>query len=305
MTPPAAPPPEGDPPQPATQPHTRPEPPPTGPSRLPPPTRASDPPSTQPSARPVAPLTPPPEPPRPAVAVSGRVGGDVIAGDRNETNTAGRDIVGRDVVTNTTTNVGFGYAAVQRLLVTVGVMVFVTAACFFSGGAVLGGAAIAALNKPDTSLSAGLAAQFADMLATLQDLPPGEAATVQFTEPQISAYFAQTIAPALPLDITEGKVRLLGEDQVVVGGRAGGLGNLNFAATFDWQDTPGAPLRLSAAAVQALDLGKLPFGWVAIPTTPFQSLAGGLNDLFSGVQITAVQSLPAEVPVWNVTVVGQ
>jgi hypothetical protein len=207
--------------------------------------------------------------------------------------------------THNTTNVGFGVAAVQRLMVTVGLLVFVTAACFFSGGAVLGGAAIAALDRPDSSTGDGLAAQFADLLATWHNLAPGEAATVQFTEAQISAYFAEELAPTLPLDITDAKVRLLGDQQLVVGGRAGGLGNLNFAATFDWQDTPGAPLRLDAAAVQALDLGAAPFGWVAIPTTPLQPLTTSLNDLFGGVQITNVQSVPAEVPIWNVTVVGQ
>ena len=294
-----------------TQPHRR-----GAPPAPPPPPSSVFAAPTEPNPRPPIPATPgsgrifatpAPEPP-PALHVSGRVGGDVIAGDRTETNTAGRDIVGRDVVTNTTnttTNVGFSVSAVQRLMVTVGMLVFVTAACFFSGGAALGGAAIAALNKPDTSANAGLAAEFADILATLQNLQPGEATTVQFTEAQISAYFNQIVAPTLPLDITAGKVRLLGDSQLVVGGRAGDLGNVNFAATFNRQDDPGAPLRLSAAAVQALDLGGSPFGWVAIPTTPLQPLATGLNDLFGGVQITDVQSVPADVPVWNVTVVGQ
>ena len=61
----------------------------------------------------------------------------------------GGDIVGRDKVTQTTTtvtNVGMAPEAVRRLVITVGVMVFVTALCFFSGGLVVGAAALQALS---------------------------------------------------------------------------------------------------------------------------------------------------------------
>lgn len=347
-TPPAIPPAGSEPPLPpstsssvpATQPHARPEAPITEPNALPPPSGA---PATQPSARPVVPPPPPsvfaptepnplppipatpaartifatPAPPPPArraappppIEISGHVGGDVIGGDRTETTTAGRDVVGRDVVTTTTTNVGFSAAAVQRLLLTVGMMVFVTAACFFSGGVVLGGAAIAALDRDVASDDPALAAQFADLLATLQALPPGEAVTVSFSEAQISAYFRQVVAPTLPLNFTDGRVRLVDDQQLVVAGRAGDLANANVAATFDWQTAPGAPLRLTGAAIQALPLddGNL-FGWVAVPTPVLEPLTAGINDLFGGVRLTTVTEQapdPVQGPTWDVTAIGQ
>src|SRR5574341_666246 len=75
---------------------------------------------------------------------------------------AGRDveIAGRDIVT---VERGFSAAQVQRLLITVAVIVFVTAACFFSGGLILGGAALAALNRP---LSGGLSQEAAHSMQT-------------------------------------------------------------------------------------------------------------------------------------------
>lgn len=190
---------------------------------------------TQPGRRP-SPVTPPADPPPPetkpharpelpTVAVSGRVGGDVVAGDYEKNVRAGRDVVGRDVVTTTnTTNVGFSAAAVQRLLITVGALVFVTAACFFSGGVFVGGAALAALDRPVASDDPAAAAEFADLLQTLQALPPGASVQFTFTEQQLSAYFRQVVAPTLPLDISEAKVRLLESGALVMGGRAGALG---------------------------------------------------------------------------------
>ena len=78
---------------------------------------------TQPGRRQRPPTPPSGEPPAtkphqrpevPAVEVSGRVDGDVVAGDYEKNVRAGRDVVGRDVVTTTnTTNVGFSAAAVR------------------------------------------------------------------------------------------------------------------------------------------------------------------------------------------------
>ena len=91
--------------------------------------------STSPPTQPGEPRRPPPradetqprlrpEPIPPAIQVGGSVGGDVAGRDLNKTTTAGRDVVGGDVVT--TTNVGFSIEAVQRLVITVGVLVFAT-----------------------------------------------------------------------------------------------------------------------------------------------------------------------------------
>jgi hypothetical protein len=236
------------------------------------------------------------------VQVGGNVGGDVVSGDVHRTNTAGRDIVGRDVVTTTTTtNVGFSAAAVQRLLITVGAMIFVTAACFFSGGVFVGGAALAALNTTVNSDEPVAAAQFAQILRQVQNLPPGTPFSFNFTEQQISAYFRQVLAPQI--GVSDGKVRLLPDGRLVVGGRADGLGGLPFAATYTWQDTPGEPLRLVSAAVQVLRVGQTSFGWVAVPTALLRSTAGRVNELFGNVQLVDVDPVPGRNE-WSVTGVG-
>jgi hypothetical protein len=242
----------------------------------------------------------------PPVEVSGRVGGDVVVGDYEKNIRVERDYANRDVVNTTnTTNVGFSAAAVQRLLVTVGIMVFVTAACFFSGGLLLGGATFAALDREVDSDDALAAAQFAELLQTINNLPPGVSVTLNFTEQQLSAYFRQVVAPTLPLDITEAKLRLLGDGDLVVGGRAGSLGGAQFAATFEWQDVPGAPLRLDAAAVEVLPLNRNAFGWVAVPTLLFEPLTGGINDLFGGIRVTELEPETGAPDHWNVTAISQ
>lgn len=264
--PPSTPPPEGAPPPPATKPHRRPE--------------------------------------TPKLEVSGSVGGDAVAGDYEKNIRAGRDVVGRDVVT-TTTNVGFSAVAVQRLLITVGVMVFVTAACFFSGGVVVGGAALAALDTTVASDDPAAAAEFANLLQTLRALPPGHTVQFSFTEQQLSAYFRQRVAPTLPLDITNAKARLLASGNLVIGGRAGALGGAQFAATFEWQDEPGTPLRLDAAAVEVLPLRNRVFGWVAVPAPVLRPLTDGLNDLFGSVQVTELVPEAGQADTWTATATGQ
>ena len=253
---------------------------------------------TQPHLRPLAP--PPPVP----IRVGGSVGGDVAGRDVHKTTTAGRDVVGGDVVTTTTTtHVGFSIGAVQRLVVTVGMLVFVTALCFFSSGFVLGGVALAALGRPVGS-NPEAAVSFQGKLSALQNLPPGERYAFSFTEEEISSYFRLVMAPTLGgLNVTDGKVRLLDDGHLVIGGRAEGLGGINFAATFAVQDEVGKPLDLTAAAVQVLPTRNTPFGWVLVPPAALGGLEQSLNDLFGNVQIVQATSNP-DGQGWTLTVVG-
>jgi hypothetical protein len=240
-------------------------------------------------------------PPTPAIHVGGSVGGDVAGGDLHKTTTAGRDVVGGDVVS--TTNVGFSVEAVQRLLFTVGALVFVTAFCFFSSGFVLGGVALAALDQ-DVASSPDAATRFANQLAALQNLQPGETATFSFTEDEISSYFRFVVAPRMgALDIANGKVRLLDNGRLVVGGQAGALGGVEFAATFAVTDTPGQPLDLNAAAVKLLPTRGTPFGWVLVPTLALGNVEETLNALFGNVQILDTAANDAGDG-WTVSVVG-
>jgi hypothetical protein len=208
--------------------------------------------------------------------------------------TVGGDVAGRDVVktTTTTTIVGFSPKDVQRLIITVGVIVFVTAGIFFSGGLAVGFVALRELNRTVNSDNPPAADRFESLLTQLRALPPGQPFTLEFTEEEISSYFRLRLAPQV--GVTDGRVRLLDQSsQLVVGGQASDLGGLPFAATFEWQDTPGAPLRLTSAAIQVLQLKdkddkNLPFGWVFVPTPLLQPLASNLNNLFGNVQLTDV-----------------
>ena len=223
--------------------------------------------------------------------------------------TVGGDVAGRDAVktTTTTTIVGFSPKDVQRLIITVGVIVFVTAGIFFSGGLAVGFVALRELNRTVNSDNPPAAARFESALAHLRALPPGQSFIFEFTEEEISSYFRLSLAPQI--GVTDGKVRLLDQSsQLVVGGQASDWGNLPFAATFDLQDTPGAPLRLTSAAIQVLQLkGKddknLPFGWVFVPTPLLQPLASNLNNLFGNVQLTSVAA-PA-LQTWTVSGVAR
>ncbi|MGH2524984.1 MAG: hypothetical protein ACRDH2_20945, partial [Anaerolineales bacterium] len=204
------------------------------------------------------------------------VSGNVVGRNLTTHTTAGRDVVGRDSVQ--TTHVGFNATAVQKLLVTVGVMVFVTALVFFSGGLVVGAVAFNALNRPVNSLDQSAAARFQLNLQQLQALPPGQRFEFHFTEEEISSYFRLVLAPQM--GVSDGKVRLLDEPgQLVVSGKLDRYGGLPFVVTFELQDTPGAPLQFKAGAVQVLRLGNSRFGWVATPKWVLQSLANDLNKL--------------------------
>lgn len=223
--------------------------------------------------------------------------------------TVGGDVAGRDVVktTTTTTVVGFSSKDVQRLVLTVGVIVFITAGVFFSGGLAVGFVALRELNRTVTSDNPPAADRFESALAQLRALPPGQPFTLQFTEEEISSYFRLRLASQI--GVADGRVRLLDESsQLVVGGQASDLGGLPFAATFELQDTPGAPLRLTSAAIQVLQLKdkdnkNLPFGWVFVPTPLLQPLANNLNNLFSNVQLTGVAA-PA-LHTWTVSGVAR
>src|SRR5690349_11353400 len=142
---------------------------------------------------------------------------------RRDVNVDG-DLAGRDIVKNTTTtttNVGFSIDAVQRLVIAVGLMVFLTAACFFSGGVVVGGAALAALDKKvGSSLDAANSMQA--KLDQIRALGPGTQFQFTFSEDEISSYLRFIAGP--PMGVSDGKVRLLEPGKLVMGGEASQLG---------------------------------------------------------------------------------
>ncbi len=250
----------------------------------------------------------PPRPSTPPVQIGGSVGGDVAGGDLNKELNAGRDIVGRDVVTNTTTtNVGFSVAAVQSLVLAVGALVAATAACFFVLGAVSIAGVALAFNRPVNSNNQALAESLGANLANARALPVGQPYEFSFTEEEISSYFHLLLEPNLQGQISGGQVRLLPSGQVAIMGRAAALGGLRFAATFTWQkDTPGTPLRLTGAFLHVLPLGNTPLGWIGLPTVVLRPFETMLNSLFGNVALQEVHPLSnvSNGPAWAVTVVG-
>lgn len=231
--------------------------------------------------------TPPNEPPRPNI--------NIEAGDDLNVGT----FVGGNMTTNTTTttSVGFSASQVQRLLITVGVLVFVTASCFFTGGLAVGGAAFVALSRPVGSDNPEAALRFQSFLEDLRALPPGQSFSFGFTEEEISSYFRLILGPQL--GIRNGKVRLLEVGTLVVAGQASDLGNLPFAATFEMTDEVGAPLKLKAAALQILRLGDSSFGWVVVPTGLLKTVQDNINKSFGVVELKEVVQPTADT--WVVT----
>ncbi len=239
-------------------------------------------------------------------------GRDIAGGDIQ---TAGRDIVGRDVISVTTTQTGFTATAVQKLLVTMAVLLCAMFFCGFSGGIFVGGGilAIAKTNPqlPDrqdaqvmTELFATLDSKQANapfeftasrsqvdtaaLLKTVQTAaaePPTAFLGAFFGEKQMNSYVYYELAPQLGLSDTQ--VRFLPEaGHFAMAGKRTGT---KFVATF-WVTAGDNPLRLESVAVQVLDSGGS-FGWVAIPLPSWvlQPLVNQANDLFKdSVKINSV-----------------
>lgn len=238
---------------------------------------------------------PTPQPDEVAPRTGEQSGGVDVSGGQVR---SGRDIAGRDIVT------GYSAEAVQRLIVTVGALVFVTAFCFFSGGLIVGIGALQALGKPVRSSEAA-ALSMQNKLNAIARLPSDTRFTVPFTEDEISSYVRFIAGP--PLGLNDGKVRLLEPPgRLIVAGEWKALNNLPVAATF--RLGPGdKPLRLESAAAQVLPTGDSPFGWVAVPNAVVEPTVGQIDErLFSNVRIETVRGGIAVTggvrqPEWSLT----
>jgi hypothetical protein len=208
---------------------------------------------------------PSPASPDPKPGVNLDTGGDVNVGG---------DVAGRDVI-RTTTHIGFDAKTVQKLLITVGAMVFVTALVFFSAGIVLGATVFNALDKQVGSSETNAAIMSAK-IGELRALPPGQPFALQFSEDELSSYVKFNLSEDLGFAPETGRARFLEQPgQLVVTGRSQALNNLSVLATLKWE---GETLRIADASVQALDTGS-PFGWVWVPGAVLQPLNDTLNTL--------------------------
>jgi hypothetical protein len=215
----------------------------------------------------------PSEPLEPSVAQTVSGGATVQStGDAN----VGGDVVGRDKIlqtSTTVTNVGMAPEAVRRLVISVGVLVLVTAFCFFSGGIVVGFAALQAFQRPIPSTPAA-AQDFQASLNQVQALPPGQAFQWAYTEADLSSYLHFILGPQIGFDA---RARLLSGDEVAFQGNWSGLLGLPVTVVTRMETNSPQLYHTVSAAVQILPLPNSNFGWVALPASAVQPLVDAIN----------------------------
>jgi hypothetical protein len=213
--------------------------------------------------------------------VENRSGGvDVQASRVNVTG----DVVGHDV--NKVTYVGMSPEAVRRLVLTVGVLVFVTAACFFTGGIFVGRNVIAALDRGVNS-DPQFGQQVADALAQIDNLPAGQKFSIVMTESQLSSYLRHFLGPQIGL--SDARARLLDNGQIMFYGQWSGLANLPILAVVSMQPSADRLFQVQSAAVRIVSIQNSDFGWVALPASFLQPLANQIGRDFSdGINLIAV-----------------
>jgi len=218
----------------------------------------------------------PPEPNGPPVTQN--VSGGVSVQPSGDANVDG-DVVGRDKVTQTTTtvtNVGMAPEAVRRLVITVGVMVFVTALCFFSGGLVVGAAALQALARPvDSSLEN--AANFQAKLDRVNAAETGQLVVWGFTESELSAYFRHDLGPRIGIAPETGRARFLPSGEVAFYGRWSGFFNLPVLVVTNLEQDSAVLYHTQSAAVRLFGSEDSAFGLIALPTFVVQPLVDAIN----------------------------
>ena len=232
-----------------------------------------------------------------------RSGGIDVEGDVS----VGGDVAGRDVVKPTTV-VGYSEKAVLRLVIVVGAMVFVTAACFFTGGIVLGSQVFAALERPvndgngqPTVSTTQKAEAFAQQIEEAQRVPSGQAYLFPFSEDQLSSYFRFIAGPKI--GVQDGKVRFVEPGVFALSGQVQDMGNLNVAATYRIEPGTDEPLRLESVAVQVVPTGGS-FGWVAVPTALLSPFSSQINQALNDVALLGLQ-VDAGAWEWTATAVNE
>jgi hypothetical protein len=206
-------------------------------------------------------------------------GGDIVGGD---VHVAGDSIRGQTV----TVQRGFAATDVQRLVLTVGGLVFVTAACFFLFGAVSAGVLLNVLARPVES-SPEAAASMQRKVQQIQALPPDTQFQVVFSEDEISSYFRFILGPQL--GVTNGKARLMDETgQIALGGNLASAGGLPFLAEMQ-VTTNAVPIEIQRVWLKVIPTPEgVNFGWIPIPAIA-RDLQAMLNErLFGQVRFTQI-----------------
>ncbi len=229
--------------------------------------------------------TPPPE-----SSGTQNVSGGVTVQPGGDANVGG-DVVGRDKVTQTTTNVtnvGMGPEAVRRLVITVGVLVFVTALCFFSGGILVGATALRAFDRPINS-TVSAAQDFQSGLNEVKNLSAGRSFQWTYAETDLSSYTRFFLGPKLG---SNWRARLLPNGEVAFQGNWSGM--LGLPVTVVTRMEPNSPqlYHTTGAMVQVITVSNSDFGWVALPAFVVQPLVDAINQDIGGFTASLVTPPP-------------
>lgn len=209
---------------------------------------------------------------------------------------AGRDIVGGDVnvagdsisAQQVSVQRGFSASEVQRLVLLVGGLVFITALIFFIVGAVSAAAVVSVLSRPLPGGSPPEAAfRMQQKIDALNSLEPGQRFRVLFSEEEISSYFRHIAGPSL--GISNGKARLMDEPgQIALGGNLDSMNGLPFMAQIQVTTTE-IPLEVEGVWVKILPTPEgVTFGWIPV-TALAQNFKEQINKaLFGEVIFTQI-----------------
>ncbi len=209
------------------------------------------------------------------------------------------DVAGRDVI-KTETTVGFSAKAVQRLIITVGAIVFLATALAFILGFFVASRIVADLRRPVAS-SPELAASLDAKLREAQGAPSGEMRNLEISEAELNSFVNREGGD---FGLTNAKARFVETGLVAIGGNLDSLGGLEVAATFRLQENASQIVALESAGVRLLPFEGSALGWAALPNFAVADFADRVNQkLGSGYVITGVQA--GGESGWNVTVQGQ
>ncbi len=240
---------------------------------------------TEPARTPPAEV--PPVPPQ-------QSGGVDVSGGRVE---VGRDLAGRDIYE------GFSAAAVQRLLITVGALVFLatmcSAVCFFVSGFAVA-SQVNAFSRPiDSTLNAARSMQLKlDLIAAL---PSGRSLPITFSETELSSYMRFVVGP--PNGLGDARLRMLDTPlELAIVGNYQGIGGVPVLATFR-MSTGDQPLELQSTAIQVFGSRDSAVGWIVVPDALVAPLIGRVVDpLFSQVRFIDIRESHGAERSWTITV---
>ena len=228
----------------------------------------------------------------------------------------GGDLAGRDIINTSTTGVGtqnigtvrvgWSEQAVVRLALVVGTLVFVTAACFFSGGLAVGGLVFNAFRDRPLSPMPEQAETFQQRLDAIEGTQSGQGFTLTLNEEELNAFVHYRLGEQIGFVSETGEARLVddgGRNLIAVRGDYAPLGGMPVIVTFALTDAPGAPLQLTGASARIFGGRDGGLGWVLVPVDALRAVEVQINALLGDVQLeqaVIAPDAPDGAP-WEVT----